>query len=161
MVDHCNKDHIWDRNNVESTLHNAFDKELSLEFSLRWSFKSDSISLWTNEIASLKNHFETSLIHDAVSTMLVCRKQPNQIYIHVHGKKAVTLQVKIFYSMSSLLFFKIEEFFNLKCWWGHGDVVLPMILIFNLDLVLFCDLVIKLKFTSTNNLFHVFSLFEI
>ena len=106
MVDHCNKDHIWGRNNVESTLHNAFDKELLLEFSLRLGFKSDSISLWTNEIASLKSHFETSLKRDAVSIMLVCRKQPNQIYIHVHDKKAETLQVKIFYSMSSLFFFQ-------------------------------------------------------
>ena len=105
MVDHCNKDHIWGRNNVESTLHNAFDKELLLEFSLRLGFKSDSISLWTNEIASLKSHFETSLKRDAVSIMLVCRKQPNQIYIHEHGKKAETLQVKFFYSMSSLFFF--------------------------------------------------------
>ena len=101
MVDHCNKDRIWGRNNVESTLHNASDKELLLEFSLRWGFKSDSISLWTNQIASLNNHFETSLIHDAVLTMPVCRKQQNQIYIHEHGKKAETLQVKIFYSMST------------------------------------------------------------
>ena len=106
MVGRCNKDHIWGRNNVESTLHNAFDKELLLEFSLRLGFKSDSISLWTNEIASLKNHFETSLKRDAVSTMLVCRKQPNQIYIHVHGKKAETLQVKNFLFDVKFAFFQ-------------------------------------------------------
>ena len=107
MVDHCNKDHILDRNNVESTLHNAFDKELSLEFSLRWVFNSDLISLRVSgpmrERVS-KNILKTSLIHDAVSTMLVCHRQPNRIYIHEHGKKVETLQVKIFYSSSSLIF---------------------------------------------------------
>ena len=113
MVDRCNKDHRLDRNNVESTLHNASDKELLLEFSLRWDFKSDSISLWTNEIASLKNHFETSLKRDAVSAMLVCHRQQNQIYIHVHGKKAETLQVKNFLFVVKFAFFsKLRNFSN-------------------------------------------------
>jgi len=112
MVDHCNKGHIWGRNNVESTLHNAFDKGLLLEFSLRWGFKSDSLSLWTNEIASFKNHFETSLKCDAVSTMLVYHIQQNQIYIHVHGKKAETLQVKKFLFDVKFAFFQIEQFLS-------------------------------------------------
>ena len=96
MVDHCNTDHILDRNNVESILHNAFGKALPLEFSLR-KFSS----LIRYRFGPMRERvpriiLKTSLIHDAVSAMLVCHRQPNQIYIHEHGKKAETLQVKIF-----------------------------------------------------------------
>ena len=96
MVDHCNTDHILDRNNVESILHNAFGKALPLEFSLRKFSSLIRYRFGPMRERAPKIILKTSLIHDAVSAMLVCHRQPNQIYIHEHGKKAETLQVKIF-----------------------------------------------------------------
>ena len=97
---------------------------------------------------------KTILIHDEVSIMLVFHTQPNPTYIHVHGKKAETLKVK------KLVVCKCSSL-NGTVWSGYWIPDPPDTLFFNLDLVLFCDLIIKLKFTSTNNLFHGFSLFEI
>ena len=179
MVDHCNTDHILDRNNVESILHNAFGKALPLEFSLRKFSSLIRYRFGPMRERAPKIILKTSLIHDAVSAMLVCHRQPNQIYIHEHGKKAETIQVKIFVvrsyeiPVSPILLIKnyeIEKPFETvwNCETHSCTALMGSPLsgvtgdsIFNLDLVLFCDLIIKLKFTSTNNLFHVFSLFEI
>ena len=90
---------------------------------------------------------KTLLIHDEVSIMLVFHKQLNLTYTHEHGKKAETSKVK--------------KLVVCKCSSLNGTVSnLTATLFFNLDLVLFCDLIIKLKFTSTNNLFHGFSLYS-
>ena len=46
---------------------------------------------------------KTGLIHDAVSIVLVCHKRLILIYIHEHGKRVETLQVRIF-AVSQLKF---------------------------------------------------------